>query len=43
MVGLGLGVLGDTLVADVSDVSTIGISDTVGDDLGAAVGKGNTV
>ena len=43
VVGLGLGVLGDTLVADVSDVSTIGISDTVGDDLGAAVGKGNTV
>ena len=43
VVGLGLGVLGDTLVADVSNVSTIGISDTVGDDLGAAVGKGNTV
>ena len=43
VVGLGLGVLGDTLVADISDVSTIGIGNAVCDNLGAAVRKGNAV
>ena len=40
--GLVLGELGDALVLDVSDVSAV-TGDAVGDDLGAAVGKGDGV
>ena len=41
--GLVLGEVGDTLVLDVSDVSTISVINPVGDDLGTAVAKGDTV
>ncbi len=43
--GLGLvdGVLGLTLVPHISDVARVAIGDRVSDNLGAAVGKGNTV
>ena len=40
--GLVLGELGDALVLDVSDVSAVA-GHAVGDDLGAAVGKGDGV
>merc|ERR1712241_287739 len=41
--GLVLGVLSLALVLDISDVARVGITDSVGDDLGPAVGEGNTV
>ena len=41
--GLILGVLGDTLVPDVSNVAGVGVSSIVGDNLGATVGKGHAV
>ena len=41
--GLILGVLGLTLVPDISDVARVSILNSVGDDLGAAIGKSNTV
>jgi hypothetical protein len=41
--GLVLGVLGNTLVAHISIVAGLVISNSVGDNLGPAVGKGNTV
>ena len=36
-------VVGLTLVLDISNVARVGIGNIVGDDLGAAIGKGNTV
>ena len=41
--GLVLRVLGNAFVADISDISTIGVGNAVGDNLGAAVRKGNAV
>ena len=41
--GLVLRVLGNALVADISNISTIGVGNAVGDNLGAAVRKGNAV
>ena len=41
--GLVLGVLGLALVLDINDVARGGITDSVGDDLGPAVGKSNAV
>ena len=41
--GLVLGVLSLALILDISDVARVAILDSVGDDLGPAVGKGNTV
>ena len=41
--GVVLGVLGLTLVLDISDVAGVAVSNIVGDDLGPAVGKGNAV
>jgi hypothetical protein len=41
--GLVLGVLGNTLVAHISIVAGLVISNSVGDNLGPAVGKGDTV
>merc|ERR1719323_1147942 len=41
--GLVLRVLGLALVLDISDVAREAVGDGVGDDLGPAVGKGNTV
>jgi len=43
VVRLGLRVLGNTLVFHISNIARVGISNVVGDNLGAAVGKGNTV
>ncbi len=41
--GLIDGVLGLTLVLDISDIARVAILNVVGHNLGAAVGKGNTV
>ena len=41
--GLVLGVLSLALVLDISDVARVAVGNLVGDDLGPAVGKGNTV
>ena len=43
VVGLGLRVLGNTLVSHISNIARVGISNVVCDNLGAAIGKGNTV
>ena len=43
VVGLGLRVLGNTLVFHISNIARVGISNVVCDNLGAAIGKGNTV
>merc|ERR1719361_693430 len=40
---LVLRVVGLALIPHISDVATVSVSDLVGDDLGPAVGKGNTV
>ena len=44
-VSWGRGSVGNrgTLVLDISNVSRVGIKNVVGDNLGAAIGKGNTV
>ena len=43
MIGLGLWVLGNTFVPHISNITRVGIGNTIGDNLGAAIGKGNTV
>ena len=43
MIGLGLWVLGNTFVPHISNIARVGIGNTVGDNLGAAIRKGNTV
>ena len=43
MIGLGLWVLGNTFVPHISNIARVGIGNTIGDNLGAAIGKGNTV
>ena len=43
MIGLGLWVLGNTFIPHISNIARIGIGNTVGDNLGAAIRKGNTV
>ena len=43
MIRLGLWVLGNTFIPHISNIARVGIGNTVGDNLGAAIRKGNTV
>ena len=43
MIGLGLWVLCNTFIPHISNIARVGISNVVCDNLGAAIGKGNTV
>ena len=43
MIGLGLWVLSNTFVPHISNIARVGIGNTIGDNLGAAIRKGNTV
>ena len=43
MIGLGLWVLGNTFVPHISNIAGVAIGNIVGDNLGAAIRKGNTV